>query len=158
MTGTVPPSTTTTPATPGTGRLVARPGAALPAVAGTTRSSTAGSGWRTAAVGAACAFERVVGHWFGPLALNTVVSFGTLLAITLGSFLASWPEAPPTWIIAVGLAAAVAVPLAFFPWSRTLWLAVDLRLRPLEPGEAPGLGGDRGPAPEGPGRPGPGRT
>ena len=102
-------------------------------------------------------FERVVGHWFGPLTLNTVVSFGALLAITLGSFLVSWPEAPPTWIIAVGLATAVAVPLAFFPWSRTLWLALDLRIRPLEPGEAPGLAVDLVPTPDGHGRTTPGR-
>jgi uncharacterized protein (DUF983 family) len=83
-------------------------------------------------------FERVVGQWFGSLALNTIVSFGALLVVVLGSFLASWPDAPPVAALVAGLAVALLLPLAFFPWSRTLWLAFDLRIRPLEPGEAPG--------------------
>ena len=95
-------------------------------------------------------FERVEGHWFGPLALNTVVSFGALLVIVMGSFLASWPDAPPAWVVALGIAAAVVVPLAFFPWSRTIWLALDLRVRPLEPGEAPGRSEGSRHAPEPP--------
>jgi hypothetical protein len=28
---------------------------------------------------------------------------------------------------------AVVVPLVFFPWSKTLWSAIDLAMRPLEP-------------------------
>jgi hypothetical protein len=31
------------------------------------------------------------------------------------------------------------VPIAFFPYSKTIWLAIDLGLHPLEPGET----GDR---------------
>lgn len=80
-------------------------------------------------------FERVVGQWFGSLALNTIVSFGALLAVVLGGFLLSWPEPPPVVPLLVAVGAALAVPVVFFPWSRTLWLALDLRLRPLEPGE-----------------------
>ena len=42
--------------------------------------------------------------------------------------------------VAAGLAAVV-VPFAFFPWSRTLWLAIDLAMRPLDfdEGVAPGF-------------------
>lgn len=92
-------------------------------------------------------FERVVGQWFGSLALNTIVSFGALLIVVLGSFLVSWPEAPPAGAMVAGLAVALLMPLAFFPWSRMLWLAFDLRIRPLEAHEAPGrptLGGPVG--------------
>lgn len=83
-------------------------------------------------------FERVVGQWFGSLTLNTIVSFGALLVVVLGSFLVSWPEAPPVGSLVAGLAIALLLPVAFFPWSRTLWLAFDLRIRPLEPEEGMG--------------------
>jgi uncharacterized protein (DUF983 family) len=81
-------------------------------------------------------FERVVGHWFGSLTLNTIVSFGALLVVVMGLFLLSWPEAPPSWSMALAVGVTLAVPAVFSPFSRTLWLAVDLRARPLEPGEA----------------------
>ena len=84
-------------------------------------------------------FERVTGQWFGSLALNTIITFGALLAVVLGSFLVSWPEAPPVGLVVAGVSVALVVPVAGFPWSRTLWLAFDLRIRPLEPTEAPGL-------------------
>ena len=45
-------------------------------------------------------------------------------------------------VIAIGAAAAaLVVPFAFFPWSRTLWVAIDLAMRPLEfdDGVAPGF-------------------
>ena len=41
--------------------------------------------------------------------------------------------------VLVGLAVAVLMPVLIHPTSRMLWTAIDLLMRPLEPGEAPRL-------------------
>jgi predicted metal-binding membrane protein len=46
-------------------------------------------------------------------------------------------------LLVAAVLVAVVFPIVFLPWSRTLWTAIDLRMRPLEPGEAPGLEGGR---------------
>ena len=89
-------------------------------------------------------FERIEGHWTGDLGINTIVSFGTLLIALVIGFLLSWPEAPGVALFVIAVAIAGFVPLVFFPFSKTIWLAIDLILRPLEPGEvAPGYGPQR---------------
>ena len=90
-------------------------------------------------------FERIEGHWTGDLGINTIVSFGTLLIALIVGFLLSWPEAPGIALFIVAISIAGFVPLAFFPFSKTIWLAIDLIFRPLEPGEvAAGYGPQRG--------------
>lgn len=89
-------------------------------------------------------FERIEGHWTGDLGINTIVSFGSLLVVLMVGFLAFWPEPPVTAIVIAAVAVAGVMPFAFFPFSKTIWLAIDLLLRPLEPGEVdPGYGPER---------------
>ena len=86
-------------------------------------------------------FERIEGHWTGDLGINTIVSFGALLIVLLVGFLAFWPTPPIVVIIIAAVVAAGLLPLAFFPFSKTIWLALDLMMRPLDPGEVrPGFG------------------
>ena len=86
-------------------------------------------------------FERIEGHWTGDLGINTIVSFGALLLVLLIGTFAFWPEPPVIAMIIAAVIAAAIVPLVFFPFSKTIWLALDLMMRPLEPGEvAPGFG------------------
>jgi len=86
-------------------------------------------------------FERVVGHWFGSLAVNTVVCMAAIIGVIMVGFLLSYPTAPetPWYVAAIGI--AVVLPVAGFPWSRTFWTALDLRLRPLTDAEAPAYPG-----------------
>jgi uncharacterized protein (DUF983 family) len=87
--------------------------------------------------GCGLAFGRESGHWTGSWGLNVIVSFTALFFVLVFGILAAWPD-PPGWGLAVvALVVAIAVPVVFAPWSATLWLVIDLRLRPLEPGEAP---------------------
>ncbi len=79
------------------------------------------------------ALERVEGHWIGALGMNTVVSFGTLLVVLVTGVALSWPHPPPVGLLVACVAVAVGVPLAFWGSSRTLWSAIDLAMRPLEP-------------------------
>jgi uncharacterized protein (DUF983 family) len=88
-------------------------------------------------------FNRIEGHWTGDIGINTIVSFGALLIVLLAGFLLTWPEPPGAALVAACVATAAVVPLAFLPFSKTIWLAIDLMLRPLEPGEVhEGFGGD----------------
>jgi hypothetical protein len=80
-------------------------------------------------------FERIEGHWSGDLGINTIVSFGALLVTLLAGFALTYPDVPGVLLFIAAISVAVAVPLLFFPYSKTLWLAIDLMMRPLEPGE-----------------------
>jgi uncharacterized protein (DUF983 family) len=86
-------------------------------------------------------FERTEGHWLGYLGLNTIASFSVLFVVLVVGFVLSAPEFDVVPLLVAGVVTAVVFPVAFLPWSRTLWIAVDLLMQPLEPGEAPGLEG-----------------
>ncbi|MGE3618998.1 MAG: hypothetical protein AB7L84_00930 [Acidimicrobiia bacterium] len=77
--------------------------------------------------------DRVEGHWIGALGMNTIASGGALLVVLVGGFAATWPESPSIWLLVACVAVSVGVPLLFYGSSRTLWSAVDLAMRPLEP-------------------------
>jgi uncharacterized protein (DUF983 family) len=78
-------------------------------------------------------FERVEGHWLGALGMNTIVSFAAVLVAVVVGFAVSYSDESPTAAIVGIVATAVIVPLAFYPVSKTLWSAIDLAMRPLEP-------------------------
>ena len=80
-------------------------------------------------------FERIEGHWTGDLGINTVVSFGALLLTLLGGFFVSYPEVNGPALLVAAVLVAVVTPIAFWPFSKTVWLAIDLQFRPPEPGE-----------------------
>jgi uncharacterized protein (DUF983 family) len=82
-----------------------------------------------------CGFrlERIEGHWIGALGMNTVVSFGAVLLAVVAAFILTYSDESAVPAVAAVVAVAVAVPLAFFPVSKTLWSAIDLAMRPLEP-------------------------
>jgi uncharacterized protein (DUF983 family) len=80
-------------------------------------------------------FEREQGGFIGAIGMNTIVSFFAMLVVLVVSFAVTYPDPPLTPILLAVVAVAVVMPLAFFPVSKTLWVAVDLAMRPLEPGE-----------------------
>lgn len=80
-------------------------------------------------------FERVDGHWIGAIGINTIVSFGLMLIVMVTGFVASYPDPPVAIVLPLMVAAAGVTPVAFYPTSKTLWTAIDLRMRPLQPDE-----------------------
>jgi hypothetical protein len=44
--------------------------------------------------------------------------------------IARWPDVPWVFLQTGGVLLMIALPVVFFPFSRTLWLAVDLLMRP----------------------------
>jgi uncharacterized protein (DUF983 family) len=72
-------------------------------------------------------------YWLGAYAINLVVAEGLAAVAGVITLYSTWPSTAPG--LTVAISAAVLLPLVFFPFSRLLWLALDLRLRPLEPGD-----------------------
>ena len=81
-------------------------------------------------------FERIEGHWLGALGLNTIFSFAVLFVVVAVGLVLSHPEYRMAPLLISATGTAVLVPLGFFPSSKTLWTAIDLTMRPLQPGEA----------------------
>ena len=83
-------------------------------------------------------FEREEGFFLGAYVVNLAIVEGVLLVLTvvpLIFLLNRDPEASVAGIVAAGLVAAVLAPLAFYPFSKTIWTAIDLIMRPADAGE-----------------------
>ena len=80
-------------------------------------------------------FERIDGHLTGALGVNTVASVLVVFAIGIGGFLVTFPELPLLPLVTMITSVAALFPIFFYPFSKTLWTAVDLQIRPLAPGE-----------------------
>ena len=77
------------------------------------------------------ASDRVVGHWIGAVGMNTIVSFGALAIVLVVGMLLTYPDIPPFPLLGAALATAIGVPLLFWPFSQTLWTAIDIMMRPI---------------------------
>lgn len=84
-----------------------------------------------------CGFpiNREEGHWIGAIGINMVVTFGLLLLTLLVVFALTWSERRGAPVFISAFAVAAITPLAFFGSSQTLWSAIDLLMRPLEPAD-----------------------
>ena len=80
-------------------------------------------------------FERTFGHSLGYIGLNTTVTFTLTFFVLLGGAIIMHPDIEPWPLLAAALTTASVFPALFLPISHTLWTAIDLILRPLEPGE-----------------------
>ena len=80
-------------------------------------------------------FEREPGQYVGAVFINTVVALVVMLATIVGLLIATYPDMPAVPIMAISATVALVVPLLFYPYSRTIWLAIDLTMNPLRSGE-----------------------
>ena len=76
-------------------------------------------------------FERGErGYWLGAYFFN-LMAMETVFAAWVGGFLiATWPSPPWAVLQAATVGLMLAVPVGFFPFSKTLFLAFDLWVRP----------------------------
>lgn len=80
-------------------------------------------------------FEREPGFFIGAYFVNFAITEGLLFVmlmawiVVLGSNGGDVRVAP---ILAIGVVLAVAAPVAFYPFSRTIWSAIDLAMSPME--------------------------
>lgn len=80
-------------------------------------------------------FEREEGFFLGAYVVNLAITEGLLIVLGMIPaiiLLASDPDAPLLPIAVTAFVAAVLGPVVFYPWSRTIWVAIDLIIRPME--------------------------
>ncbi len=85
-------------------------------------------------------FEREEGFFLGAYVINLAITQGLLLALAvvpLIVLLDSRPDQSLVPIVVGGLVAVLAGPVAFYPYSKTVWTAIDLILRPVDAHEPP---------------------
>lgn len=76
--------------------------------------------------------------FLGGFTINFIVVELLLAAFLVAAVLVTWPDVPWDWLLWIGAPLMVLAPIVFFPFSRTLWLAVDLAMRPPRPGDFEG--------------------
>jgi len=71
-------------------------------------------------------------YWLGAFVLNFIVTEGGFAALLGTLIYATWPDPPWVSIVAAGAVQTILTPIAFYPFSKSLWLAVDLLFRPAK--------------------------
>ena len=70
-------------------------------------------------------FEKEQGYWTGALAINTVAT-GGLVAICLAvGLISTAPEIPVEPLFLTILPVTIIVPIALYPVTHTIWMAID---------------------------------
>jgi uncharacterized protein (DUF983 family) len=71
-------------------------------------------------------FEHEEGYWVGAMTVAIVVVLA-LSIVAMGAIaIVTWPEIPVLEVVLVGVIANIVFPIAFYPFSKTLWVAIDL--------------------------------
>ncbi len=66
--------------------------------------------------------------------VNLIAAEGIFAAVFATAIAFTWPTPPWPTITIAGIVTMVVAPMAFYPFSKTLWLAVDLIFRPVRRG------------------------
>jgi uncharacterized protein (DUF983 family) len=79
-------------------------------------------------------FERPgeEGFFLGAIVVNFAVTEGVLGILLLVSFLLTLPDPPLLLLCAVAVPLMVVAPIAFYPFSKTIWAAFDLLMHPAD--------------------------
>jgi uncharacterized protein (DUF983 family) len=80
-------------------------------------------------------FERAPGYFLGSIYVNYAATGLIASVLYLAPML--WTGRPITWLIGPVVGFCVVFPIVFFRYARSLWLAFDHYLSPLDPAECP---------------------
>lgn len=81
-------------------------------------------------------FERgEPGYYLGAVLFNLIAAELVFVLGLVAVVLLTWPHPPWDGIFWGGIALMILLPVLFFPFSKTLWLAFDLIFRPSVPGD-----------------------
>lgn len=97
------------------------------------------SGWiklRTKCDGCGLHFERGEhDHFLGAYLLNFIVAELLVVVALVGAMILTWPDVPwstlKMWLIIM----VIPAPVVTYPFSRAVWLALDLQFQPRRPGD-----------------------
>ena len=77
-------------------------------------------------------FQRLDGQWSGDIGIHTVVTFGLLYVTLMVGVVAFYGHINVVALSVIGGFIVVIFPALFVPFAKTLWLAIDLMMRPAE--------------------------
>jgi uncharacterized protein (DUF983 family) len=70
-------------------------------------------------------FEREAGYWAGALAINIILIGGVFAVVFVVTLVLTAPDIPVVPLLAVLVPLMVIGPILLYPFSKTLWVAVD---------------------------------
>jgi uncharacterized protein (DUF983 family) len=76
--------------------------------------------------------EREEGYFLGAMLLNIIIAEGIFVVGFAAALVLTWPNPPWTLLTIASMVAVVLFPLLLYPFSRTVWLALDLLVHPPE--------------------------
>jgi uncharacterized protein (DUF983 family) len=74
-------------------------------------------------------------HFLGAYLINFIIAELLVVAVFVGLLFLTWPEVPWTGLTWGLVILGVAAPFATYPYSRAVWLALDLQFQPERPGD-----------------------
>lgn len=81
-------------------------------------------------------FEREQGYFAGALAINIMLVGGLFVIVFVTALALTIPDIPVIPILAVTVPIALFGPIIAYPWSKTIWMAVDRAfLQQLDPNQ-----------------------
>jgi hypothetical protein len=69
--------------------------------------------------------------------VNTAVIEGLFLIVFLATILATAPDIEWVPLLTIAVVMNLVFPIFFYPFSKTVWMGIDLYFHPLEAGERP---------------------
>ena len=81
-------------------------------------------------------FEREEGYWTGGLIVNIAVAMAAFFVVLVGGFV-RYGANLPLWLTLVAAGLMIVLPIVCYPWSKTLWMVVDMRINPYSSEERP---------------------
>lgn len=81
-------------------------------------------------------FEREHGYWAGALAINIGVTGAVFVVVFVTALVLTVPDVPVMPLLAILVPLMIVTPILAYPFSKTLWVAVDRALlQHLDPRE-----------------------
>lgn len=81
-------------------------------------------------------FERgEEGYFLGAVLFNVIAAELSFVVGIVAVILLTWPHPPWNVMFWGGIGLMILLPILFFPFSKTVWLAFDLIFRPSVPGD-----------------------
>lgn len=91
---------------------------------------------RTKCDGCGLHFERGEhDHFLGAYLVNFIIAELLVVAALVAGMMLTWPDVPWSTLTWVLIAMVIPAPVLTYPFSRAVWLALDLQFQPRRPGD-----------------------
>ena len=74
-------------------------------------------------------------YFLGGMMFNIALAEGVFVILLIATLALTWPRVPWTLLEYGAPAAMILAPVVLYPFSKLVWLAFDLMLRPVVPGD-----------------------